>query len=127
MTSEVRSSGARPVRFLVNNFAQNGRRAAILSASCFAISGASNGILFVRVRVSYGVDLGSRSGQVPSGHDLDQKRLCCISFDSAGLPESIRDFCDSLTQFDRELLTKNSYHLRYLIHPLFGSSQNRMG
>ena len=53
------------VQFLVNNFAKNGRRAPILAASCSSRSGASNDILFVRVRSTWGVDLRSRSGQHP--------------------------------------------------------------
>ena len=44
---------------------KNGRRAAILASSCLPRSGASNGILFVRVRSTWGVDLGSRAGQLP--------------------------------------------------------------
>ena len=51
VTPEVISSDPKlRVRFLIDNFATNGRRAAILASLCLPSSGASNGILFVLVR-----------------------------------------------------------------------------
>ena len=46
-----------------------------------------------------------------------------ISFDSAGLPESIGDLVDSLAQFDRELLTKNSYDPSDVINDVMQGQQ----
>ena len=46
---------------------------------------------------------------VGSGHEAGWMRSFCTSFDSQGLPESIGSLPVSLAQFDRELLTKNSY------------------
>ena len=49
MPSEVRASDQEQ-GFSFHNFAKHGQRAAILASSCSPRSGASNGILFVRVR-----------------------------------------------------------------------------
>ena len=52
---------------------------------------------------------GQGPGYSNSGHEVSEERSYYVSFASAGLPESIGDFSDSLAQFDRELSTKNSY------------------
>ena len=70
VTSEVRSSELGADSFFINNFAKKCRRAAILVSSCSPHSGASNGILFVRLKLTSGVDRGSRSGQSPPDHEV---------------------------------------------------------
>ena len=86
-----------------------------MAASCSPRSGASNDILFVRVRSTWGVDLRAqvKVRSAPPGHEVGRKRSCRISFDSAGLPESIGIFPDSLAQFDRYLVIDEK-----LIRPL---------
>ena len=82
-----------------------------LAPSCWPSSGVPNGILFVRVRSTWGVDLGWRSGQSPSSHEVGRRRSYRTSFDSACLPESFGGFRDSSAQFDTDLFTKKSLSL----------------